>query len=265
MSFTLIYLIFFPFCFSSSFFMFAFAFNRNLSTFGDMPPPRLNFEVWFIAIQRRRHSSSFISHGMPFRSANGDEGCGSGYFVKKAKGTITNVHYPSFSVGAVSPRRRAVVNLTRLKRCLSISSNKPRRGVVIAKGQFVIRLSLHHRIHYLGLLSMKKKLLMWTRKCVLCHYATESIDLTLPRRTPGNYSAPNQIDTRSAAVNYLELLSCVPMEAPRLILMLIFCGLIAASPWWSWDFDSEQIRTNKPTLQPLQTVYHWLWRTEQSF
>lgn len=34
------------------------------------------------------------------------------------------------------------------------------RGVVITKGQFVILVSLHHRSHYLGLLSIKKKLLM---------------------------------------------------------------------------------------------------------
>lgn len=36
------------------------------------------------------------------------------------------------------------------------------------------------------------------------------------------YNKKNYVD-----VNYLELLSCAPVETPRLILMLIFCVLIA--------------------------------------
>ena len=47
-----------------------------------------------------------------------------------------------------------------------------------------------------------------------------------------------------AGVNYLELLSCAPVETPRLILMLIFCVLIALqhkSPWWSRHFHRRRI------------------------
>lgn len=114
--------------------------------------------------------------------------------------------------------------------CLSIShTRQAHRGVVITKGQFVILVSLHHRSHYLGLLSIKKKLLMWARKCVLCHYATEATDFTLYwfKLNEPEAITPVKKDHNYANVNYLELLSCAPLETPRLILMLIFCVLIA--------------------------------------
>lgn len=58
---------------------------------------------------------------MPFHSANGDEGCRSGYFVK-SRGTITNLHYSSFcGAWSFSPWCRAVADLTLLKvACLSL-------------------------------------------------------------------------------------------------------------------------------------------------
>lgn len=115
--------------------------------------------------------------------------------------------------------------------CLSIShAQEAHRGVVITKGQFVILVSLHHRRHYLGLLSIKKKLLMRARKCVLCHCATEAVDSILYRRKPSKPEAitPAKEDWQNHVdVNYLELLSCALVESPRLILMLIFCVLIA--------------------------------------
>lgn len=84
--------------------------------------------------------------------------------------------------------------------CLSIShAREAHKGVVITKGQFVILVSLHHRSHYLGLLSIKKKLLMWARKCVLCHYATDATDFPLiliqAEWTWGNYSSEKKITT----------------------------------------------------------------------
>lgn len=116
---------------------------------------------------------------MLFHSANEDEGCRLGHFVK-SRGTITNLHYPSFCrAWSFSPGAKLLQRWLS-STCLSIShTREAHRGVVITKGQFVILVSLHHRSHYLGLLSIKKKLLMWARKCVLCHYAAETIDFTL--------------------------------------------------------------------------------------
>lgn len=45
--------------------------------------------------------------------------------------------------------------------------------------------------------------------------------------TGGNYSSERRSQRLYADVNYLELLSCALVETPRLILMLIFCVLIA--------------------------------------
>ena len=135
--------------------------------------------------------------------------------------------------------------------CLSISHGREaHRGVVITKGQFVILVSLHHRSHYLGLLSIKKKLLMWARKCVLCHYASVATDFTSYWFRLNEPEAITQVKKKKkkihnyAGVNYLELLSCAPVETPRLILMLIFCVLIALqhkSPWWSRHFHRRRI------------------------
>lgn len=113
--------------------------------------------------------------------------------------------------------------------CLSYAL-EAHRGVVITKGQFVILVSLHHRSHYLGLLSIKKKLLMWARKCVLCHYATGAIDFIFYwfKLNEPEAITPTKEDWHSHAnVNYLELLRCAVVETPRPILMLIFCVLIA--------------------------------------
>lgn len=122
-----------------------------------------------------------------------------------------------------------------------------RRGVIITKGQFVILVSLHHSSYYLGLLSIKKKLLMRARKCVLCHYAPAS-DFTFHRfklnEARGNYSSGKKKERDHADMNCLELLSCGAVETPRLILVLIFCVLIAPqhkSPWWSRRFHRRRI------------------------
>ena len=142
---------------------------------------------------------------------------------------IYTIH-PSVGQGAF-PLARCCCRPDSAQSCLTISSAwEAHRGVVITKDQFVILVSLHHRSHYLGLLSIKKKLLMWGRKCVLCHYATEAIDFILywfklnePEAiTPAKEDWHNRAD-----VNYLELLSCTLVETPRLILMLILCVLIA--------------------------------------
>lgn len=71
---------------------------------------------------------------------------------------------------------------------------------------------------------------MRARKCVLCHYATEAIDSILYGLELNEPEAitPTKRDWHNCSkVNYLELLSCVLMETLRLMLMLIFCVLIA--------------------------------------
>lgn len=161
---------------------------------------------------------------------------------------IYTIH-PSGGHGAFSPGAKSRCRPESPQSCPSISHGREaHRGVVITKGQFVILVSLHHRSHYLGLLSIKKKLLMWARKCVLCHYASEATDFTSYWFRLNEPEAITQVkkkkDHNYAGVNYLELLSCAPVETPRLILMLIFCVLIALqhkSPWWSRHFHRRRI------------------------
>lgn len=115
--------------------------------------------------------------------------------LSKASGTITNLHNPSSCrARRCSPGAKSCRTPDSPQSCLSISRvREAHRGVVITKGQFVILVSLHHSSHYLGLLSIKKKLLMRARKCVLCHYATPATDSTLHwfklNEPWGNYSS----------------------------------------------------------------------------
>lgn len=132
---------------------------------------------------------------------------------------IYTIH-PWVRFSPVQSRCRADSPQSRL--CIS-HAREAHRGVVITKGQFVILLSLHHRGHYLGLLSIKKKLLMWARKCALYHSATEAIDFFSYWFQQNEPEAITPVkEDWHADVNHLELLSCALVETPRLILMLIF-------------------------------------------
>lgn len=131
--------------------------------------------------------------------------------------------------------------------CLSIShAREAHRGVVITKGQFVILVSLHHRSHYLGLLSIKKKLLMWARKCVLCHYATEATDFTLHRFKLNEPETITPVKKRSQ-LRRCELPWTFKLRPggnttsdPYVNILCTNCTA-AQSPWWSRHFHRRRI------------------------
>lgn len=72
---------------------------------------------------------------VPFHSANENEGCRLGYFVK-SRGAITNPHYPSFCrAWSVFPWRKAAADPTLLKAaCLSLHAWEAHRGGCYHKG-----------------------------------------------------------------------------------------------------------------------------------
>lgn len=132
--------------------------------------------------------------------------------------------------------------------CLSIShAREAHRGVVITKGQFVILVSLHHRSHYLGLLSIKKKLLMRGKKvCILslCHWGYWLHLLLIQTEwTWGNYSSKRRL-TQPCQCELPWTFKMRPggntTSDPYVNILCTNCTA-AQSPWWSRHFHCRRI------------------------
>lgn len=145
------------------------------------------------------------------------------------------------------PRRKAAADLPPLKAvCLSLTAGKLTGGLLSQRANL---LSWFHSIteaiiwdFYLS----RKKLLMWARKCVLCHYATEATDFTL------YWLKLNEPEAITPAKRRSQLRRCeLPWtfklcpggnatSDPYVNILCTNCTA-AQSPWWSRHFHRRRI------------------------
>lgn len=159
---------------------------------------------------------------------------------------IYTIH-PSVGHGAV-PLVQSCCRPDSPQSCLSIShTQEAHRGVVITEGQFVIPVSLHHRRHYLGLLSIKKKTVNASKKvCTLSlcyrgcwlHRA-----LIRAKQTWGNYSGRRRLtEPRGRELPWTSKLSPagIPTPDPYANILCTNCTAVQ-SPWWNRHFQHRRI------------------------
>lgn len=167
---------------------------------------------------------------MPFHSANEDESCRLAYFVK-SRGTITNPHYPSFCrAWSFSPDAKLLQTWLSSKLSVYLSRPGSSQGGCYHKGPICYPGFTPSQKPLFGTFIYQEKAVNVSKKvCTLslCHGC-----YWFPPYTDSSWMNLRQLlqwkkDHNYADVNYLELLSCAPVETPRLILMLIFCVLIA--------------------------------------